>query len=117
LKRLWLEEGGGGSGQESYELAAFYYAHHCNLAANKVGKKGYFFITGDEGYYPKVVKSQVHKWIGDPVESDLGSIREFEILKSKFDVFFCFPRKSMDEKIANIDAEINKRLPREGGYG
>ena len=114
LKRLWLEEGGGGSGQESYELTAFYYAHHCNMAANRNGKKGYFFFTGDEGYYPWVKKDQVQKWVGDPIEADLDAIREFQALQDKFEVFFCFPRKSMEEKIANIDAEIDKRLKREG---
>jgi hypothetical protein len=28
LSKIWLEEGGGGSGQESYELAAYFYARH-----------------------------------------------------------------------------------------
>jgi len=115
LKKLWLEEGGGGSGQESYELTAFYYAHHCSLACNKSGKKGFFFFTGDEGYYPACKMEQVHKLIGDPVECDIPAERIFELLKTKFEVFFCFPRKSMEEKIENIDKEINKRLAREGG--
>eukprot|EP00658_Telonema_sp_P-2_P010193 TRINITY_DN1383_c0_g2_i1.p1 TRINITY_DN1383_c0_g2~~TRINITY_DN1383_c0_g2_i1.p1 ORF type:complete len:464 (+),score=155.45 TRINITY_DN1383_c0_g2_i1:149-1540(+) len=116
LKRLWLEEGGGGSGRESYELTAFYYAHHCSLdCLDKDGKKGIFFITGDEGYYPEVVQSQVNNHVGDPIECNLPSAQIFERLQSKFEVFFCFPRKSMEEKIANIDREIDKRLAREGG--
>lgn len=115
LKNLWLEEGGGGSGKESYELTAFYYAHHCELACLQKGKKGIFFITGDEGFYDKVVKDQVNSLIGDPIECDADTSQVFQRLKSKFEVFFCFPRKSMAEKIANIDAEIDKRLAREGG--
>jgi uncharacterized protein YfaP (DUF2135 family) len=115
LKKLWLEEGGGGSGQESYELTAFYYAHHCALDCNTSGQKGFFFITGDEGFYPMVKKDQVQRLIGDPVECDIPSAQEFARLQEKFEVFFCFPRKSMEEKIENIDKEINKRLAREGG--
>jgi len=115
LKKLWLEEGGGGSGRESYELTAFYYAHHCQLDCNGNGKKGFFFFTGDEGYYPMCNQTQVQKLIGDPVECDIPAERVFAILQEKFNVFFCFPRKSMEEKMANIDAEIDKRLAREGG--
>src|SRR5438552_428742 len=40
LSNIWLEEGGGGSGQESYELAAYYYARHAKLAALERGGKG-----------------------------------------------------------------------------
>ena len=117
LKKLWLEEGDGGSGQEfylfpqipldalmftkpfvwfwvirslleqeSYELTAFYYAHHCSLACNKSGKKGFFFFTGDEGYYPACKMEQVHKLISDPVECDIPAERIFELLKTKFEV-------------------------------
>lgn len=116
LKNLWLEEGGGGSGKESYELTAFYYATHCSLACLEAeGKKGIFFFTGDEGFYSEVVQQQVVDLIGDPLECNLPTAQIFERLKSKFEVFFCFPRKSMADKIKNIDAEIDKRLRREGG--
>lgn len=78
LKKLWLEEGGGGSGKESYELVAFYYAHHCNLTRLDNGEKRIFFITGDEGYYPEVVQSQVQQHLGDPIESNLPTQRIFD---------------------------------------
>src|SRR5215208_1491505 len=41
LTKIWLEEGGGGTGRESYELAAFFYARRTELAAG--GDKGYLF--------------------------------------------------------------------------
>src|SRR6266568_4825385 len=54
LERIWIEEGGGGTGQESYELAACFYSRtNCVRLAKGIGKKGYFFFVGDEGFYPK----------------------------------------------------------------
>jgi len=111
LKRLWLEEGGGGSGKESYELTCFYYAFHSKL---ENAQKAFFFVTGDESFYEKVSKDQVKQWIGDDLESDYPMEKVFEKLKEKYEVFFLFPQKSMDEKKANIDREITQRLAREG---
>jgi len=76
-----------------------------------------FFITGDEAYYPMVKKEQIKEWIGDDLEADYDSIKVFEKLSAKYEVFFLFPRKSMEDKKANIDAEITKRLAREGAKG
>ena len=64
LAKIWLEEGGGGSGQESYELAAYYYARHTRLAAHERGDKGFFFFLGDEGFYPQVDLAQVARILG-----------------------------------------------------
>src|SRR4051812_40247445 len=60
LGRVWIEEGGGGTGQESYELCAYFYSRtNAVRLAKGIGKKGYFFFVGDEGFYPKVDKEQV----------------------------------------------------------
>ena len=66
LARIWIEEGGGGTGQESYELAAYFYSRSnlVRLAAG-TGKKGYFFFVGDEGFYPTLDKTIVRRIIGD----------------------------------------------------
>src|SRR3954462_10939369 len=41
LERIWIEEGGGGTGQESYELVAYFYSRtHCVRLAQGTGKKG-----------------------------------------------------------------------------
>jgi len=114
LKLLWLEEGGGGSGQESYELAAYFYANYCDMSALPDGKKGILFFTGDEGYYPQVKKEQIEEFFGETVSSDVDSIQVFQKLQQKFDVFFIFPQKSMEDKKSNIEKEISKRLAREG---
>ena len=46
LTKIWLEEGGGGTGRESYELAAFFFARLTELTG-LAGGKGLFFFTGD----------------------------------------------------------------------
>jgi hypothetical protein len=134
LTKIWLEEGGGGTGRESYELAAFFYARRTELAA---GEKGFFFFTGDEGFYPQVAGEQITQHlVGDAAtpapdgapavvrrfaQLDLGGSQAFDTravfreLASKFHVFFIYPRKAIEERRSDIDAEIAARLRREGG--
>ncbi|MCX7024513.1 MAG: hypothetical protein NT080_07825 [Spirochaetes bacterium] len=111
LTKIWLEEGGGGTGRESYELAAYFYARNCVLPADA---KGIFFITGDEGFYPEAAGDQVARLIGAP-DSSVDAKVLFRELRSKFRVFFIYPKKAEGERRADIDAEIAERLKREGG--
>jgi hypothetical protein len=116
LQRIWIEEGGGGTGQESYELAAYFYSRtNCVRLAQGIGKKGYFFFVGDEGFYPKLDKAVVRRVIGDELESDLDAAEVFQRLKEKFHVFLLFPQKTMAERRQNIDAEIRARVTSRGG--
>ncbi|MBL8787954.1 MAG: hypothetical protein JNJ59_23875 [Deltaproteobacteria bacterium] len=116
LERFWIEEGGGGTGQESYELAAYFFARtNCVRLAAGTGKKGYFFFVGDEGFYPTVEAARVRKVIGDELTEDLDSAQVFARLQEKFHVFFIFPRKTLAERKSNIDAEIKDRVTRAGG--
>lgn len=111
ITKLWLEEGGGGTGQESYELAAFYYMRQARLTP---GKKGLFFISGDENYYGMCAKDQARTILGIPAEEDIDSRFIFERLQQKFDVFFLFPIKGAEARKKDIDAELAARLAREG---
>ncbi len=135
LTKIWLEEGGGGTGQESYELAAWFYARRSQLA----GGKGYFFFTGDEGFYPVVSAEHLGQHIigepaaGTPAGSavarrfsglEIAAGEEakaiaaqtlFAELAAKYHVFFIYPRKDREERRSDIDAEIAARLRREGG--
>lgn len=116
LERIWIEEGGGGTGQESYELAAWFYARtNCVRLGKGEGKKGYFFFTGDEGFYPKLDKTHVRRVIGDDLAEDLPAAEAFRRLQEKFHAFLIYPRKSMEERKANIDAEIKARVTQAGG--
>jgi len=127
LTKLWLEEGGGGTGRESYELAAFFYARRTELS----GDKGYFFFTGDEGFYPEIAREQIAGHLAGDGKAAAGAVaRRFEKLEleggftaaaafrelaEKFHVFFIYPRKDVAERRSDIDAEIAARLRREGG--
>ena len=130
LAKIWLEEGGGGSGQESYELAAYYYARHSKLAATERGAKGFFFFLGDEGFYPRVDLAQVRAILGheapegqpwdergrvEPGETSIDSAKIFAELQQKFHTFLIYPQKSMSERRRDIDAEIKQRVEAAGG--
>lgn len=115
LSRFWLEEGGGGTGQESYELAAYFYAHHSVLAAHERGEKGFFFFVGDEGFYPKVSREHIEQVLGREVEEDVDALEAFAALQDKYEVFFILPRQSWQERQRDIDAEIRQRVLAAGG--
>ncbi len=130
LSKIWLEEGGGGSGQESYELAAYYYARHTRLAAHERGNKSFFFFLGDEGFYPEVDLAQVRRVLGhdapeateynirgepNPGAARIDAAKVFAELQEKFHTFLIFPHKSMSERRRDIDAEIKGRVEAAGG--
>ena len=116
LERIWIEEGGGGTGQESYELAAYFYSRtNAVRLAKGIGKKGYCFFVGDEGFYPKVDKAVVKRVIGDEIADDLPAAEAFRRLQEKFHTFLLYPQKTMEERKANIDAEIRDRVTKAGG--
>ncbi len=115
LSCFWLEEGGGGTGQESYELVAYYYARHTKLACNERGEKGYFFFIGDEGFYPKVKKNEVKEVLGFDIDDDIDTPTIFRELQEKFHVFLVYPKKSWEDRKADIDAEIQQRVEAAGG--
>jgi len=115
LSSFWIEEGGGGTGQESYELTAWYYAHQTRIKANEDGRKGYFFFVGDEGFYPTVHKDQIKTWLGVDVPEDVDSKAAFRALQEKFHVFFVYPQKTFEQRKSDIDAEIKQRVESAGG--
>lgn len=115
LSKIWLEEGGGGTGQESYELMAYFYAKHSVLDSLRHGKKGYFFFLGDEGFYPEVAKDQVKVIIGDELSANISSAKIFRELQEKYHVFLIYPKKPWQERKDDIDAEIKKRVEEAGG--
>ena len=92
LTNLYLEGGGGGSSEESYELAAYFLARHTSMdCLEKRGKRGYAFIIGDEKPYSQISPSQVEKIIGDTLQAPIQTSELFKELDEKFDVYFIFP--------------------------
>lgn len=116
LERIWLEEGGGGTGEESAELVAYFLARHTKIdAVDKRGKKGFCFFTSDEAPYPVVSQSEVMQLIGDDLGADIPSPQIFAELQERFHTFLLYPGKSLSERKDDIDAEIRQRLLKAGG--
>lgn len=115
LERLWLEEGGGGTGEESYELFAYYLARHTNVQSIDLGHKGFCFITGDEAPYPTVSRDEVLRLIGDDLAADIPTSEIFAELQSRYRTFLLYPSKPLEDRQDDIDAEIRQRLLKAGG--
>jgi len=115
LANVWLEEGGGGTGQESYELGAYFFARHTKLDCLKRGKKGILFIFGDEGFYPVADAGQIHRIFGERLQRDVMSKNIFEELQVKYETYLIFPRATWEQRRADIDEEIKQRVTDAGG--
>ncbi len=116
LEKIWMEKGGGGTGQESYELLAYYLARRTELDCLTRGKKGLVFFTGDESPYDLVSPGFINSYIGGKERSrGVSTQRVFKELQEKYDPFFIFPRTSMADRVQSIDAEIKQRLDLAGG--
>lgn len=92
LTRSFIEGGGGEYGQESYELALYFAARHTDIdCARKRGRRGYFFMTGDERPYPRVSRSEVEKLIDDGLDEDLSLDAVVRELSETYHPFFLIP--------------------------
>eukprot|EP01106_Pelomyxa_sp_JSP_P017750 TRINITY_DN751_c0_g1_i1.p1 TRINITY_DN751_c0_g1~~TRINITY_DN751_c0_g1_i1.p1 ORF type:complete len:214 (+),score=62.34 TRINITY_DN751_c0_g1_i1:31-672(+) len=91
IKKIWLEKGGGSGWYESYEFAAYYYLKCCNVPPNT---KGFFFFTGDEGFWPTIPKAKIKELIGLDEQADVNSPDVFKELRKKFHVFLLHKRYS-----------------------
>ncbi|HEX5000700.1 MAG TPA: VWA domain-containing protein [Terriglobia bacterium] len=88
----YLEGGGGGTGQESYELAFYIAAQHTdtdNWVKRK--KKGYLFLTGDELPYPAVSRHQVEGLIGEKLDEDIPIEEVIAAAAETYHLFFLIP--------------------------
>ncbi|MEJ2420349.1 MAG: VWA domain-containing protein [Acidobacteriota bacterium] len=92
LTRSFLEGGGGGSGEESYELALYFLALHTEMdCVIKRKKKGYLFITGDERPYPTLSRHIVDTIVGDRLDEDLKVEEVLAEVQKSFVPFFVIP--------------------------
>lgn len=115
LSQIWMEEGGGGTGEESYELLAYYLAHKTELDCVRRGKKGFLFITGDEAPYDTVRQSVVKEYLGITLRKNVTTEEVFRELAEKYHTFLIFPGTSAEERKVAIDTEIKRRLEEAGG--
>lgn len=82
LKKLYLEGGGGGTMQESYELAAALYAKTSFTAKDA---EPIFFFIGDEGFYKRVAAHVAERVLG--VDGSIDGDDAMKKLCEKFEVF------------------------------
>ena len=88
----YLEGGGGGTGQESYELGLYFLAMHTEMDCMvKRKKRGYLFMTGDEVPYPTLSKHVVEAVIGDNLDEDLTCEEIVAELQKSYVPFFIIP--------------------------
>jgi hypothetical protein len=88
----YLEGGGGGSGQESYELALYFLALHTEMdCLVKRRKRGYLFMTGDEQPYPTLSRHIVEAVVGDRLDDDLTAAEIVAELTRSYVPFFLVP--------------------------
>lgn len=92
LTWCFLEGGGGGTGQESYELGLYFLAMHTEMDCMvKRNKRGYLFMTGDEEPYPTLSKHIVEGFIGDRLDDDLSCEEIVAEVQKSFVPFFIIP--------------------------
>lgn len=115
LGNMLIEKGGGGTGQESYELAAYYLARKTKLDSLKQNRKGVAFFLGDEAPYPFVKKGEVKQVVGDRLQEDIPVRDIFTELQKSYDAYLIFPKKSWEDRRADIDEEIRQRVTAKGG--
>ena len=88
----YLEGGGGGSGEESYELGMYFLAMHTEMDCMvKRKKRGYLFMTGDEMPYPTLSKHVVEAVVGDNLDEDLTCEEIVAELQKTYVPFFIIP--------------------------
>jgi hypothetical protein len=91
----YLEGGGGGTGEESYELGLYFLAMHTEMDCMvKRKKRGYLFMTGDEVPYPSLSKHVVDAIIGDRLDEDLTCEEIVAEVQKTFIPFFIIPDRA-----------------------
>ncbi len=90
----YLEGGGGGTSQESYELGLYFLAEHTEMdCVVKRGHRGYLFMTGDELPYPSLSKHIADGIVGDRLDDDLTVEEILAELQKSFVPFFIIPHE------------------------
>lgn len=91
----YLEGGGGGTGQESYELGLYFLAMHTEMdCLVKRKKRGYLFMTGDEEPYPTLSRYVVEAITGDRLDEDVPCEEVVAEVQKSFIPFFVIPDRA-----------------------
>jgi len=92
LTRLFLEGGGGGTFEESYQNALYFFARHTSTDCwEKRGKKGFLFLIGDEKPYGYSSPEELLKVFGDKVQEKVSVQTLVKEVQEKYNLFFIIP--------------------------
>lgn len=92
LENMILEGGGGGQKTESYELLMYVAARQTAIDCfEKRGRKGYFFMIGDEMAYPQVHRAHIHRLIGTDPQGDIPLDQIIAEVRQKYHFYFVIP--------------------------
>jgi hypothetical protein len=104
LAQIIIESGGGGSGEESYELALYAAARKTATDAwEKRGKKGYLITIGDEMAYPALNPAVVKKHFGDDIGEDITLAAIVKEVKDRWEWFHIRPTNASQGRDARTD--------------
>lgn len=112
LNNMFLEAGGGGTMEESYELAMYFMARHTSIdCMEKRDEKGYLFLIGDEMPYGEVSKAQVEKLIGHGPQANLTIEEVIAECSKTYEIFFLYcPSGSYKSHEKEIIASVSGTL-------
>lgn len=95
LTSVWLEEGGGGNGGESYILAHYFAAHHTvHDAFEKRGQKGFLFTIGDEPTLDSIPSSALKEIMGDGQYSSIHTEAIIKEAQKMYNVYHLHIRET-----------------------
>ena len=95
LGRIFMEGGGGGSYEESYQDGVYFFARHTSTDCfEKRGRKGFLFLIGDEHAYPSVSRAEAERLFGDTLQDDIPLKDIIEEAQTKYEIYFLIPRGS-----------------------
>ncbi len=91
LTSMYLE-GGGGGGNESYELAMYFASRHTKLdCLEQRHRRGYLFLTGDEPPNAVVSHTQVRRLLDGNLKADIPIAAMIEELQRSYEPFYLIP--------------------------
>lgn len=112
LSQIFLEGGGGGTHEESYELGLYFFARHVKTDAwEKRGTKGALFLIGDESYYKQISRDAVKNWLGEDIGQDISTALIAEELQRRWNVFLIRPGGSYHFDDTRIEQSWKALLP------
>lgn len=112
LSQIYLEGGGGGTSEESYELGLYFFAKHVATDAwEKRGTKGVLFVIGDENYYSTISKKTVKQWLGEDIDQDLSTAQLAKELQRRWHVFLIRPGGTYHFEDTHIEQSWRELLP------